>query len=497
MHYLFNMLTVLHLSDLHRSRNAPVSNDMLLSCLLLDLEKQQHEKPYIHKCDVAVITGDLISGVAIDDDNYSSALIDQYQEVKDFLIKLGYELFDGDLGRVFVVPGNHDVCWQLCKQSMETVEVPHRKNVSELLKGAESPYRLSLNELKLYRIKDFNLYKSRLKFFKDFFDDFYKIQGYEFSLEDNEQAVNFVTSDRRVMFTGFSSLYGNDYFDHRGRISVDNVARNGLRIRESTLNDIPLKIAFWHHGLESSEFSIDHLNRKEVLPLLIDRGYVLGLHGHQHMSSIFSYAYHLDPERFMPVISAGSLCADPQAIPSGYRRQYNLIEIDETNFKVKIHVREWFGNTSFTSAKLQEFGGRSWHEMDLPLLGEEIQRRKEIVYKISPSLEKIELYMREKNYNEALSLLKELPHDFPIVNRLLIECLYELGRWNDLIELIQKPKNQNELSIVVDALCKIKKIDGAEVTIAEYKRDKLPQDKGFLEALEERVRIERKIGVKR
>jgi len=199
----------------------------------------------------------------------------------------------------------------------------------------------------------------------------------------------------------------------------------------------------------------------------------------------------------MPIISAGSLCADPQAIPSGYRRQYNLIEVDETNFRVKIHVREWFANTSFTPARLPEFGGKSWCERDLPLLREIAQRREKVLYEISPSLERAELYMREKKYNEALDLLTELPHDIPIVNRLLIECLYVLGRWDELIELIKKPKNPNELSVIVDALCKKKEFDIADQTISECKRDILSYDKGFIDALEKRVKAERGVAIRR
>jgi predicted MPP superfamily phosphohydrolase len=179
---------------------------MLLSCLLLDLEKQQDENPTIHKCDVVIVTGDLISGVPIEDTDFSDTLTKQYHEAKSFLIHLSKELFDGDLSRVFLMPGNHDVCWQLSKQSMECVEAAGRTNISELLRDAKSPYRLSLDELKLYRIKDHDLYKTRLKYFKEFFDDFYKMQGYKFCLEDNEQAINFITSDRKAMFTGFSSL---------------------------------------------------------------------------------------------------------------------------------------------------------------------------------------------------------------------------------------------------------------------------------------------------
>jgi len=495
------VLTILHMSDLHRSQNAPVSNDMLLSCLLIDLEKQQDENPAIPKCDVVVVTGDIIRGSPIDDANFSVTLTEQYEEAKDFLIRLSEKLFDGDLSRVFVMPGNHDVCWHICKQSMELADTKDLKNVSvsELLGGINSRYRLSLDDAyaKLYHIKDWELYKSRLKYFKAFFDDFYKTQGYTFSYDDNEQVVNFVTSDNRVMFTGFSSLYGNDCYDRRGRICTDAVARNGLRIRKSALNDIPLKIAFWHHGLESSEYNIDHLNRHEVLPLLIDRGYVLGLHGHQHKGNIVSYEYHLDPERYMPIISAGSLCAGSQEIPEGHRRQYNVIEIDEENFKIKIHVRDWLGNTSFTPARLREFSDKSWTEKELPLL-RETEGRKGVLSKISIDLDKADYLIRDAKYNEALGLLIEMPHDIPIVKKLLIECLPKLGKWDELIALIPKPGRLNELDIIVDALCKRNKFDVADQRISEYKKDIAScDDKGFIDDLEKKVIAEREFANRR
>jgi len=490
------VLTILHLSDLHRSPNAPVSNDLLLSCLLQDLEKQQFENPGIPSCDVAVITGDLIMGVPADDADFSKTLISQYREAKSFLMQLSEELFDGDLCKIFVVPGNHDVCWQICRESMESIEPEGRGDIPKLLEGVNSPYRWSWDDRRLYRIKDLDLYKSRLKHFKEFFDDFYKTQGYRFSLEDNEQVINFVTADQKMLFTGFSSLYGNDCYDHRGKISIDCVARNGLVLRKSELTDIPMKIAFWHHSLESSGYGIDHLNRNEILPLLIDQGYVIGLHGHQHRSSVVSFAYHLYPERFMPVISSGSLCANPSSIPPGYRRQYNLIEIDEVECKAKIHVREWFDNISLISAKLQEFGGKGWIMKDLPLLQEKIKRQLQTL-DISPSVDKAELYLREKKFEEALTLLKKLPQDIPLVRRLLIETLHALGRWDDLIGLIPKPLNPDELSVVLDALCKKKDFDSANLVIQECERDTLTFDKGFTNALRNRVEAEREVALRK
>ena len=89
------LLTALHLSDLHRFETAPVSNDLLLSCLLLDLEKQPRESPPIRKCDVAVVTGDLVRGAQMDDANFAETLRKQYREAKSFLTRLSDELFDG------------------------------------------------------------------------------------------------------------------------------------------------------------------------------------------------------------------------------------------------------------------------------------------------------------------------------------------------------------------------------------------------------------------
>jgi hypothetical protein len=483
------------LSDLHRSQDEPVSNDMLLSCLLQDLEKQRHEVPAIPKCDVAVITGDIVRGASLDDSNFSETFIKQYQEATSFLIQLSEELFDGDTGRILLIPGNHDICWQICQQSTEPIETTGRMDVPKLLDGVNSPYRWSWADRQLYRIKDSDLYKKRLNYFKDFFDTFYRVNGNTFSLEDNEQAVNFVIEDQKALFTGFSSLYGNDCYDHRGRIFADCVARNGLKLRKSEMADISLKIAFWHHSLESSEYGVDHLNRTEVLPLLIDQSYCIGLHGHKHRSEVISFAYHLNPELFMPIVSSGSLCGSPYAIPAGYRRQYNIIEINEIQSKIKIHVREWFNNTTFTSAKLQEFGGKSWIEKDLPLLKEIIKRKPQILDNLSVSIEKAEMYLRDNKFEDALCLLRKLPQDVPIVHNLVLETLHALGKWDEIISLVQNPLNSHELSIVIDALCKKGAFDSAHLMISERENDTSTYDKNFIEMQKKRVDIERRIAL--
>jgi hypothetical protein len=174
-----------------------------------------------------------------------------------------------------------------------------------------------------------------------------------------------------------------------------------------------------------------------------------------------------------------------------------LIEIDEINCEAKTHVREWFNNTSLTSARLQEFGGKSWIKKDLPLLREITQRQVQVVENISPALDKAELYMRDRKFEDALDLLRKLPQNIPIVRRLLIEALHALGKWDDLIGLISQPLNPDELGIVVDALCRKADFNRANLVISECEIDTLTYDKGFIDALRKRVEAEKKVAIRR
>ena len=485
------MLTILHLSDLHRAEDAPVSNDMLLNCLLTDVENHSRGQPSISKCDVIVVTGDIIKGARADDANYADTLRKQYQEAKTFLTRLCEELLGGDLARLFLVPGNHDVCWPLSKQSMEAVRPSSPADTLPMLEQVNSPYRWSWKECNLFMIRNTEDYKNRLVFFKEFFDDLYRNQSYKFSLDEKKQATHFVTPDRKALFSGFTSLVGNDCFDRRGRISLDAVAANSLKLRESSARNISLKIAFWHHNLDSMGFRTDHLNSSEALPMLIDQGYVLGLHGHQHRSGVISFSYHSDPNRFMPVISAGSLCAGHDDIPPGYRRQYNVLEIDEKKFSVRVHVREWLGDTSFVAARPYEFGGKTWNDVSLVLLKGATRGSIADLDALSNRIDEAEILVRKGESRKAWEILKELPNEIPIVRKLSVETLHSLGDWDALLDMVKNPLNADELGMAVDALCKKGDFDGAEGLVQKCESDTLGYDRRFLEELKKRVQAER------
>ena len=75
--------------------------------------------------------------------------------------------------------------------------------------------------------------------------------------------------------------------------------------------------------------------------------------------------------------------------------------------------------------------------------------------------------------------------------------MYELGLWDDVIRLLQKPRNQEELGILVDALCKKEQFDSAKKIITCYKNNLQSNDKVFIDDLEKRVTTERKMAMMR
>ena len=490
------MLNIIQISDLHRSTIAPVSNDFLLDSLLSDIEKHPTQSPKIPPCDVVVVTGDLVAGAKIDDANADDTLKKQYAQAKDFLLQLSKELLDGDLRRLFIVPGNHDVSWQACRKSMEKVDILRSSEVWGMLATANSQYRWSWNDLSLYHIESREEYAKRLANFKEFFDDFYKGMGITFSLEDRGQALNFVVPNGRALFTGFCSLYENDCYKLRGQISIDGLSTNDLNLRGSAMNDIPLKIAFWHHGIEEIGYHDDHLNTAEVLPHLIDRGYALGLHGHHHKSDVISYAYSLNPQLVMPIVGCGSLCAGPYDIPPGYRRQYNVIEVNDKLAKVRVHVREWFQDTIWVAARVQEFGGNSYDDFHLPILqaiNQGLRGKTSTV--INQSVQLAEVAARNKDYSKVLTILTDAPRDIPLVRKLLLESLQMLGRWKELITLIGKPTNSEELALTIGAMLEIKKFSKAEQILDRCSSEPERYDRVLIRELRKRLAAGREVSI--
>ena len=58
-----SMPVLMHISDLHRSTEEPVSNAELVAALERDLHRQSDEHPSISRPDALIVSGDLVKGL--------------------------------------------------------------------------------------------------------------------------------------------------------------------------------------------------------------------------------------------------------------------------------------------------------------------------------------------------------------------------------------------------------------------------------------------------
>src|SRR5437867_6953815 len=116
------MFTIMHISDLHRSPTHPISNDELISTLVVDRERQLRERQSINSINAIIVTGDIIQGVPLGFEDYTTELRQQYEVALTFLIELADRFLGGDRSHVILLSGNHDVDWNVARNAMTLVD---------------------------------------------------------------------------------------------------------------------------------------------------------------------------------------------------------------------------------------------------------------------------------------------------------------------------------------------------------------------------------------
>ncbi len=117
------MYSILHISDLHRSADDPISNEELLAGLATDRERYTRSTPSIRAPDAIIISGDVIQGVGLGHADSRQALSEQYLVAEDFLVRLADDFVDGDRSKIVIAPGNHDIDWNVAWSAMELVPI--------------------------------------------------------------------------------------------------------------------------------------------------------------------------------------------------------------------------------------------------------------------------------------------------------------------------------------------------------------------------------------
>ena len=362
------MPTLLHISDLHRTSEPRPDNDELIAAIASDAKRWEAEG--IPQPDLIIVSGDLIQGVALDASDADAEIEEQYREADDFLRSLASVFVDSDRSRVIIVPGNHDVHWPRSLSAMRALDsCPDRIGTKAF--EASSRLRWNWKDQRAYEVVDGNKYGSRLEFFREFQRNFYKGLDPSPLPKANGDLVFVEYADLELVVAGFASWHGNDCFCHVGEIDPSMLSAS-QKLLAST--EVPIAVAVWHHSIVGGPRASDYMDQR-VIHRLVDFGFHVGLHGHQHYAAAAPFELRLPNLTSMAVVGAGSLAVGDRALPVGESRQFNVIVIDPDNESITVHVRAMSPAGVFTGSHRDDFGGNTFINLNLPSMSERSHKR--------------------------------------------------------------------------------------------------------------------------
>lgn len=195
-------ISILHISDLHKNDEDDFRN--LYQSMKDDYER--YKQRGIQKPNIIVVSGDLIKGGTRDE------IRKQYKEVKVFLEDLVNYYLDGDKSRIVIVPGNHDVDWNVSKKLMKPIpncSPEEQENYIKMLNLflLEKVHNIRWNwwDQKLYFFDNDIEYNSRFLHFSEFYEAFYGNRKY--SLMPSGQYEIFDMPAYNICFVGFNSCF--------------------------------------------------------------------------------------------------------------------------------------------------------------------------------------------------------------------------------------------------------------------------------------------------
>jgi hypothetical protein len=457
------MTTIMHISDLHRTAESFNSNDDLLSALIRDSVRYQTETHSISKPDIIIVSGDIIQGAKLDDPEYENILTKQYEEAKDFLESLCAQFLEGKKKNLVIVPGNHDVNWKTAYAAMTKIESTPN-DLLKLLQRPETSYRWSWKELCAYKIEDKELYASKFSNFNKFLTEFYKDSELEIYIKADRDWNIFPLNELEIAVVGFNSAIYNDCFYFPGCIRQSAISSSDIELKKYP--NLKLQIAVWHHNTTGGPFASNYLDRN-ILPAMVDAGFRIGLHGHQHFAEIDPFTITLEKDYSMAIISAGSLCAADSDLPHSQNRNYNLIQIDEKFSSVRVNVREMSIPGIFSASRRPGQSDKTYAlspKLGSPNISLE---KKESGLNTMEFIQKAEEMLREKKFSLAKSFIELNSADFKSQygRRLSIQIYFHGKYWVDLVQAIDAPENNDELAMLFTGLIEQKEYDICEAML--------------------------------
>jgi len=446
-HRLMN-LSILHISDLHRDRNNPLRNDVLLNSLYNDCRHfSVEQEPKVRAPDLIIVSGDIIQGIKFDVEDPEKCLREQYREASEFLIKLSDRFVGGDRERVVIVPGNHDISAYHLHKSLELVDIlsDRKKDLINELFRPQSLLRWSWEDLKLYKIADDEIYRQRMAAFAEFYSTFYDGKRI-YDLDPAKQIDVFDYPEYELTVVGFSSCYNNDLMNRQAAIHPCCIAEADEILSQPSYAS-RIRMAIWHHNTEGSPMLSDYMD-SDLIQNLIDRGFTLGLHGHQHRPQFLDTRFRHGVDRKITVISAGTLCGGASF---RHGRAYNVVELNTAERTGRLHVREMQNDNLL----LPIWGQRSLPPNICPYLDFEYESPPpQSIQHNSATVVLIEAQKLHNagKYEEAAEVIISVVQSDELARPLLLDCLIRLKDVDRLLAYFDPPASDAEAIHVMDAL---------------------------------------------
>jgi predicted MPP superfamily phosphohydrolase len=299
------LVRILHLSDIHLGTVA--QSQRYFTQIATDLTQNLHVKQLSY----LVISGDIA--------NRSTE--SEYEAAFDFLDKL-VKRYGLDPSRVVVVPGNHDLNWDLSESAYAFVPrsklpdpLPQARYISAGNAGA-----LICNDEE---------YRKRFNYFSEHF--YKKVYGKPFPVNYDNQAILHPCPQDKILFLTLNSSWEIDH-EYRDRAGIHpNAIANALDQILTEDYDDWLKIAVWHHPVTT-------MKDVAFLEQLAVHGFQIGMHGHIHEAKDETFQY--DTNRGLRIIAAGTFGAPTKEQVTGIPLQYNLLALNPSTGELTVETRK-------------------------------------------------------------------------------------------------------------------------------------------------------------
>ncbi len=303
---------ILHISDLHirTIEDAGTWCGQLVDDLKIELD--------CHRLDALILSGDIAD----------KSLPGEYAAAAQFLNRICEDFRLAPSG-VVLVPGNHDLNWDL---SMKGYKLKYRKDHKGKLK--EGCFIESGEDI--IQVRDEVEYKQRFSHFSNFYQ---AVKGEPYPLDYESQGTLHHFPEHNLLILGLNSAWNLDYhFKDRAGVHPGAVNDALIRINKTEAYMDCLKFAVWHHPL-NSPFE-DRIKDAGFMQRLAQSGFRVVLHGHIHKADSGLYRYGVTEDgRRIHIVGAGTFGAPVKKWTPGHPLQYNLLKLDGSQLTVETRRR--------------------------------------------------------------------------------------------------------------------------------------------------------------